>query len=148
MSTRPWTIRAARPDDGPAIGKLFVGTDDATRIDWSRPEIAAWWLVAERDGEVVGAVQVTCSQPSGYIGHLVVAPTERGRGREGGGSLGRRGSSIARALYFAAEALMERANVQCVTAALRPSRGWRRIVEGWGGHASVEGVTLVRKDLR
>jgi hypothetical protein len=142
------TIRPARPEDGPAIGKLFLGTADATGIDWARPEIADWWIVAEHDGEVVGAVQVSCSQPAGYIGQLVVKPEWRGRRADGHGSLAPRGSALARTLYYAAEAVLVKAGVQCITTALRPSRGWRRIVERWGGVAMLEGLTLMRKDVR
>lgn len=128
-------IRPARPDDGPAIGKLFAEEGDCPLLDWARPGIAAWWLVAEEDGAVVAALQVSCSEPTGYIGELVVA-------------LHRRRSGLARELYHYAEETLREMGCQRVAATLRGQPWWVSAVietEGFVPHAGP--VTLVSKEL-
>ncbi len=78
--------RLARANDGPAIGKLMNEAGDYG-VDWSTVDPSNWWIVAERDGDVVGAVQVIMSRPYGYIGEIIVRPDERGKSN-GTGRLG------------------------------------------------------------
>ena len=65
-------VRLATDDDGPRVGELArdsgFGVDG---IDWSH--VHPFWLVAERDGEVVGAIQIILSRPIGWLEMLSVA---------------------------------------------------------------------------
>ncbi len=65
------TVRFATKNDVEALesltAKIFAGLD----LDWSTTEPQGW-LVAEVDGEVLGAVQVYPMIPVGCIEHLVV----------------------------------------------------------------------------
>lgn len=65
-------IESARAQDGPAIGALLeAGGFPARGLDWT--EVAPYWLIARRGGEVVGAVQVILGRPVGWLELLVVA---------------------------------------------------------------------------
>ena len=58
-------IRLARNEDGPRISDLvFVPID----LDWS--DIYPYWLVAEKDGKVVGCLNVAASKPIGMLDFL------------------------------------------------------------------------------
>lgn len=142
-------IRRAHPLDGPAIGKLFQAADwPDLGVDWDRPGIADWWLVAEADGEILGAIQVLAAEPIGYIGELVLHRAVRGLAVTGHGTLAPRGSVVGQALYLAAEHALQQAGVQRVAAALRLDRpGWWRIVARWGWNKHSVPVVLASKEL-
>lgn len=129
------TIRPARPDDGPAIGKLFAEEGDCSMLDWAQPGVESWWLVAEDDGAVVAALQLSCSLPTGYIGEIVVAEPRRRHG-------------LARALYHCAEEALRSAGCQRVAATLRGRPWWVNAVIETEGFVEHRGpVTLVSKAL-
>ena len=130
-------IRMARPEDGPAIGDLFRAAGQDLGLDWTAPDIAHWWLVAERDGAVVGAVQILASQPTGYIGDMVIARSATAPQ-----------TPLARALWARAELLLRGAGCQRVAATLRGRPGWRRLVTRYTGmDEHTEPVVLVSKEL-
>ena len=64
-------VRLAHDEDGPRIGELArasgFGIDG---IDWS--SVHPFWLVAEKDGEMIGAVQLILAKPIGWIEMLVL----------------------------------------------------------------------------
>ena len=131
------TIRPARPEDGPAIGKLFAQEPETPMFDWTTPGLASWWLVAvEDDDAVVGAIQVSTSLPAGSIGDLIVAESHRRAG-------------VAWALWKAAEAILVRAGCQWVSAAIRGRWWWTAAVSDKAGFvAHPDRVMFMRKDLR
>ena len=109
----PGVIRLATDEDGSAIGVLIrdAGVDDYG-ADWSQPGIGAWWIVAEREGRLVGAIQVCPSQPVGTIGGLIVSSSERARRADGGGSLMKRPGVLARLLLGLAVETLRRQGVE------------------------------------
>ena len=77
------TFRLATNDDGPVIANLcrlceFVELDAA---DWS--DIAPYWVVAEHEERIVGALQVCLAKPIGRLEFMAVHPMlpERDRAR-------------------------------------------------------------------
>jgi ribosomal protein S18 acetylase RimI-like enzyme len=127
-------IRAAEPADGPAIGALFAEEGGGPALDWVRPDLAQWWLVAEYHGEIVGAMQVAASQPTAYIGEAVVSKRLRGCG-------------IVRTLWRFAEAALREQGCQRVAATLRGEPWWVEAVQTEGFQRHEGPVTLVSKEL-
>ncbi len=81
--------RLAQTDDGPAIGKLFAAAEYADLgVDWHRADVARSWLVADDQGEIVGAIQLCAGQPYGFLGDCVVLPDRRARDEQGDGRFG------------------------------------------------------------
>lgn len=129
-------IRPARPEDGPAIGKLFQDWPDTPEFDWTVPGIASWWLVADLDGDIVGALQVTASLPAGTMGDLIVRPSMRHHG-------------IAWALFHAGEAALRQAGCQSISTVLVGDPGWVKTCTERAGFAiHPSPAVFVRKDLR
>ena len=128
-------IRPASREDGPAIGTLFAEEGDCPTMDWTRPGIEAWWLVASEAEEVIAAMQILCALPTGYIGDIVVATAHRRTG-------------VARALWKVAEELMRRAGCQRVAATLRGRAWWVQAVIDTEGFALHDGpVVVVSKEI-
>ncbi len=66
-------VRVATNEDGPRIGELAASSGFAIEgIDWSR--VHPFWLVAEREGEIVGAIQIILAKPIGWLEMLVLEP--------------------------------------------------------------------------
>ena len=66
-------IRIAQNEDGPRIGELAAFSGFAIEgIDWSR--VYPFWLVAERDKIIIGALQIILSCPIGWLEMLSVDP--------------------------------------------------------------------------
>ena len=63
MSTKV-TVRMATNDDGPRIGEI-AQDDPIAGLDWS--DVAPYWLVAEIDGAIVGALQLCLAKPFGWL---------------------------------------------------------------------------------
>lgn len=112
----PGTIRLASDADGPAIGRLFQACLVQDQgVDWTQPGIGNWWILAETpDGALRGAVQIVASKPFGYIGEILVHPAERGRNRNGDGSMGRNLGALAATLFYASLHLLREAGVEIV----------------------------------
>jgi hypothetical protein len=128
------TYRLARDEDGAALGKLFRAADYADHgVDWETAAVGNWWLLAEREGEVRGAVQIIASRPWGYIGEIVVHPDERGRRQDGAGSLAKRPGTIGYKLYMHALALLQEAGVEVVMGVIHEQlSGLQKIVTRYG----------------
>lgn len=109
-------IRGATDADMPLVGKLFRDASYPDQlVDWARPGLAPYWLVAEQDGEIVGAVQIVGSQPYGFIGEIVVHPSVRGKRLDGVGALrGRLPGGVATALYLKALEVLAALGVQVI----------------------------------
>lgn len=133
----PGVIRMARDEDGPSIGKLFRSAHHADYgVDWTRPGVSGWWIVAERDGEVRGAIQVVVSKPIGHIGEIVVHPDEQGRASDGRGALGKRLGCLAFNLMVTALAMMTQAGVQIARGTVFDSphrRALMKVLTRYGG---------------
>lgn len=64
-------VRAAQNSDGPRIGELAKQSGfPVDGLDWS--EVSPWWMVAEDDGKVIGAIQVMLAKPIGWLEMLVM----------------------------------------------------------------------------
>jgi len=73
---RDIVLRLGKNEDGPRIGEL-VGLN--FEVDWS--DIEPWWVVAEIDGKVVGAVQVCPAKPVARVEMLAIDPELNHRAR-------------------------------------------------------------------
>ena len=114
-TTWPGTIRLASDADTPRIGELYRICQWADHgVDWTRPGVGAWWLIAEREGQVLGALQLIASKPFGYIGDIVVHPSERGQSGNGTSGLCQTFGILARTLYASALYILEAAGVEVV----------------------------------
>jgi len=65
-------IRLAVDAEGQDILKLFPNSDKMDPNDWNK--IAPYWAVAEVDGEIVAALQLCPSLPTGRVEHLNIKP--------------------------------------------------------------------------
>ena len=105
----PGTIRIAEDKDGPEIGKLYKECEWPDHgVDWTRPGIGRWWIVAEENEEIVGAMQVVASKPFSYIGDIIIRPNYRARNGQGKGRLSRKVGLLPYSLYIVGLALLEK----------------------------------------
>ncbi len=66
-------VRLAQDADGPRIGELARASGFGVEgIDWA--SVHPFWLVAERDGEVIGAINIVLSKPIGWLEMLSLDP--------------------------------------------------------------------------
>ena len=63
-------IRLASNEDADRIKELL---SPKIELDWS--DIYPYWLVAEREGEIVGCINVALSKPIGILDQLAVDPS-------------------------------------------------------------------------
>ena len=71
------TMRMAKNEDGPRIAELCekgcgFGGFEEWNIDWG--QIAPWWIVAEHEGQIVGAIQFCPSRPVARLEMLSIDP--------------------------------------------------------------------------
>ena len=137
------TYRLATDADGPAIGKLFRAADYQDHgVDWERAAVGSWWIVAEREGEMRGAILVTASKPFGFIGEVVVHPDERGKRADQVGSLAKRPGAIGYRLYMQALMWLQDAGVEIVMGIIHEElTGLQKIMRHYG-------ATEIGKDYR
>ena len=141
------TIRLATDADGPAIGKLFSEANLADLgVDWQRSGIKGWWLVAEREDRVVGALQVAAAVPFGFVGDCVLASSEKGRRADGHGRLSARPAHAAFLLYAMAFELMRRNGTQ-IALGITDQPGLKKMLTRYGGQAVGDNFTLFAKRL-
>lgn len=134
-------IRLATEADGPAIGKLFAAADYGDLgVDWHAANVANGWLVADRDGEIVGALQVFAGQPYGFLGMCVVLPSARARDLDGRGRPARLGE-IARTLIGMALNLLDATGTQ-VASVVTTQPGMKRIVTRYYGGMSLGSMDM------
>lgn len=106
--------RLSTETDGPAIGKLFAACDYGDLgVDWHAANVANGWFVADRDGEIVGAIQLCVGQPYGLLGYCLVLPNLRARDDAGHGRFGKPGQ-IALTLHMVALHLLKETGAQVV----------------------------------
>ena len=68
--------RAAIPDDMPAIEALL--REDSQHFDYlDYAESVPWWVVAERDGIIVGCCHLAAAMPVSHAAFFVIAPEAR-----------------------------------------------------------------------
>ncbi len=73
MTAEKTSIRHATNTDGEAISELmFSAGYDPRGTDWS--DIAPYWLVAEIDNKVVGAIQICYGKPMGRLDLTGILP--------------------------------------------------------------------------
>ena len=140
------TYRLAGNADGPAIGALYQACDYGDLgVDWTTASLGGWWLLAERAGEVVGAIQVCASRPCGFLGDCLVRPEARARDDAGGGQFGRPGRVT---LMLYAHALKALRNSGCqVVLGVTTKPGLKRILTR-NGAVSLGATELFAKGLR
>lgn len=126
-------IRLATDADGPAIGQLFVATGLADLgVDWTAG--LDGWLVAEEDGEVLGAIQVATGKPFGFIGDIVVAPKAQARNGDGRGRLSKCPGAVGVTLWVVALDLLKRAGAQRALG-ITDKPGLKKLLTRHGGQA-------------
>ena len=139
--------RLATAADGLAIGALFAAADYGDLgVDWSTANVANGWLVADRDGELVGAIQLCAGQPYSFLGDCVVLPSVRARDAEGRGHAGTFGQ-IALTLYAVALKALGDAGSQVVLGVTNKS-AMKRLAVRYGGVCLGPMELLARKVTR
>lgn len=63
-------VRAARKDDAAAIKRLLAASDQDLPVSFE--DVEGFWLVAERDGDVVGCLQICYGRPIGCLEMLAL----------------------------------------------------------------------------
>ena len=102
------TYRLATEQDGPAIGKLFAAAEyNDLGVDWYAADVTNGWLVADQEGEIVGAIQICAGQPYGFLGDCVVLPDHRARDERGNGRFGAPGQIMLTLYAVALKALAD-----------------------------------------
>jgi len=72
-TAKDFKIRSAVDKDGPTIAALLAFSGpDFRHLDWH--SIGAGWIVADREGEIVGALQVCHGKPIGRLELLAIDP--------------------------------------------------------------------------
>lgn len=124
--------RLATDADGLAIGRLFAAADYGDLgVDWHAANVANGWLVADRDGELVGAIQLCVGQPYGFLGDCIVLPSVRARDADGRGCPGKMGQ-VTLTLYVMAAKLLADAGTQIVLGVTNKP-GLKRLLMRYGG---------------
>lgn len=146
----PGTIRLASEGDGPRIGHLYAECQWPDHgVDWTREGIPGWWLIGERDGRIVGAVQVIASKPFGYIGDIVVHPSERGQSGNGSSGLCQSFGLLARMLYASAVYILEAAGAEVVMGVVSENApGLQRVLRRHGATDLGQYTLLARRTQR
>ena len=71
---RDFKVRSAKNEDGPAISALLYADGiDFRHLDWSN--VGSSWLVADREGTVIGAIQFHPGKPIGRVEMLTLDRT-------------------------------------------------------------------------
>jgi hypothetical protein len=125
--------RFATDADGPAIGALFAAADYGDLgVDWRTAPVGGSWLLAERDGGVVGAIQVLVGHPYSVIGDCVVLPGARARAADGTAIRFGRPGEITLVLYAAALKMLKATGAQVAIGITRKA-GMARLIGRYGG---------------
>lgn len=137
MNQWPGTIRLATDADGPRIGQLYKDCQWSDHgVNWTQEGLGKWWLVGERDGRIVGAIQVMAAKPFGYIGDIVVHPSERGQAGNGDSGLGQNLGLLARILCSVAVHTLAQAGVEVVMGTISTKTpALQRVMERYGAVA-------------
>jgi N-acetylglutamate synthase-like GNAT family acetyltransferase len=115
-------VRLATNADGPRIGELLTGMGFRDALDWS--DIAPYWLVAEEEGRIIGAVQTVLGKPVGWMELLSIDP----------GLSHKRKAMVVRALIYRGMALLQGAGAQMVMFSVpHELRSYRAVLERRGG---------------
>lgn len=134
MNPRNIKIRLAVNADGPIVGSIVEQENEAFSFDWS--DIYPYWLVAEHEGEIIGAIQVAYSKPMGRIETLCF--------REG--VIGKTRAITAKKLAMHAASTLRIGGCQgAVAVILDGFEGWKRIAARRGWKSYGNGVTFVKR---
>lgn len=138
--------RLATDADGPAIGVLFAACDYGDLgVDWHAARVAGWWLVADRGGELVGAVQICVAQPYAFMGDVVTLPDVRARGEDGAVRVAKMGHVALSLVAIALKLARDSGSQIALTMTNKP--GVRRIIPRYGG-VPLGDFTLFAKGIR
>jgi hypothetical protein len=134
MSARDIKVRMAHPDEGPVIGELEGMKFANWEMDWS--EIDPGWLVAEMDGRIVGAIQVSPGKPFGRLESMAVAK-----------DLGSKERAVAvRDLCYAALATLRTAGCQAAIGMVQTQQpGFKQVAEHRGCFSFAEGDMMIKR---
>ncbi len=128
-------VRLAQDADGPRIGELARASGFAVEgIDWSH--VHPFWLVAERDGEVIGAIQIILARPIGWLEMLSLDP-----------DLGRRDQAMAvKALVqFGAMSLKHFGAQMAMGSVPSELQGYMRILKKRGAVVASAGIVFAKR---
>ena len=124
--------RLATEADGPAIGALFAAAAYGDLgVNWHAANVANGWLVADSEGEIVGAIQLCVGQPYSFLGDCVVLPSMRARDEHGHGRPSKPGQ-ITLTLYAVALKMLAEAGAQVVLG-ITDKPGMKRLLVRYGG---------------
>ena len=73
------TIRLATNEDGEQIGNLVRSNGFFANIELDWNDIVPHWMVAEKDGAIVGVIQMCPGKPVGQVECLSIDPQIEGR---------------------------------------------------------------------
>jgi len=128
-------VRVAKNADGPRIGELGQAQGFPIEgLDWS--DIEPYWLVAESEGIVVGAIQLCLAKPFGWLEMLFIdrTLTQQGQAKVMKALVGRGLVSIA---AFGAQLALG------TVSSSQPA--WRRILKRRGGVVLQSGSLLAKR---
>lgn len=129
------TLRLAADGDGGTIANLCAacGYHALDNVDWSR--VYPYWLVAEIDGLILGAIQVAFSLPVGRIEFLAIEPELGIRDR----------AMLVRALAAQAQSTLRQGGCSLASFMIPDHLdSYRAILERRGAVVLFEGTTLIK----
>lgn len=131
---RDFTVRSAKNEDGPAIAALLhADGPDFRHLDWS--DIGTGWIVADRDGVLVGVVQVCQGKPVGRLEMLALDTTR---------SKTLRAKALKALLLTGCKVLAYFGSQEVQFLAPASNDDYRKIVERYGSRRMLEGVIYAR----
>ena len=134
MSARDIQIRMALPDEGPAIGELEGFKFKGWEMDWS--DIGEGWLVAEMDGRIVGAIQVSPGKPFGRLESLAVEKDLGLKAR----------AVIVKKLCYAALATLRALGCQAAIGMVQTKQpGFKQVAEHRGCFSFAQGDMMIKR---
>lgn len=131
-------IRLATNEDGARIGDLVESEGFYANVHMDWDDIAPHWIVAEKDGKVVGAIQVCPGKPIGRVEMLVIDSQIEGREK----------ARMVRSLLLSANHALEQYGSQTATGFVPHSlKAYRNVLKKHGAvtieHGALYGYRLV-----
>lgn len=133
-TAKDFKIRSAVDTDGPVIAALLaLAGPDFRHLDWH--SIGAGWIVADREGEIVGALQICNGKPIGRLELLAIDPKRSKTFK----------AKLVKGLVLTGckvLAVFGAQEVQVLTPA--DQLGYHEIIERYGGRKQSEGILFSR----
>lgn len=133
-TARDFTIRSAVDPDGPAIAMLLAANGpDFRHLDWS--DIGSGWIVADRDGEFMGSLQICHGKP---IGRLEFLALDRTRSKT------MQAKALKSLLLTGCKILAYFGSQECQFLVPSDQEGYHKIIERYGSRLQAEGMLYSR----